>query len=796
MAANLIYRTATQVPPSTTQVKTSPLTHEEMDGNLKSLDAAIDIVSNDLDALPTDELTLTNKTLTNPVINGGASGTTSGKLGYNSGNITFGTGTEQKTIASKEDLAAPSGSALVGYDGGTAQDVLDSAKPMQSYTALRAYTGRATSVRITTPGIHGHFYYDAGDTTTEDNGGTVIVDASGRRWKRLFSGSVSVKWFGAKGDGVTNDATTIKSAIMYGNEDGQKLVFPSGAYLINTLLSDSSLASAIWEAQGDVQFICSQSISLSSPSQSLVLTENTVPWQNYIQVADTYGCEVGDIIYLAANVIVETYRNESIKRTVARIEAITENTITLDSKLVFRFSTTDPGISVSYYKGRKVELNGFKFITKTGATGARALTLTGIADCVGHRNCEFETESHENGSLDCELIQMSINVNPENAKYKNARYGAMRQTTRNCGLNGAYGYKLRHLTYPSYWSMDGVWRGITTESCIAGLDCHSSFTQNCYDSKTISDLETSNWRSCGSVLRNVRLSLKDSTTAASQTGILTAPQAWKSEYEYLLNAFDTVWRNVYVEFLSGVAPASGRLLTHGPGRLFDVEIESNLIGLNLSSAGNTGGSGTTVIVKSDSIQLAPTTSTFIRSNLTLRNSKNELDFTFTEGKYVLFPYPFGVTINPGKRKLNAKGTVYKGVKSSGEEEITLRVYDSLDPFANSFFKANAIVGKLDVYVKCYSAVSTRYDYGHFQWTWAHSFSGSTAFRGEPQERIIVDAPGQSGDGLAFTLVSAVKSPAPANSGYRADQYVDVTFLLNWGFSGDIELDYALEITQV
>lgn len=44
MAANLIYRTSTQIPPSTTQIKTSPLTHEEMDGNLKSLDAAIDAV--------------------------------------------------------------------------------------------------------------------------------------------------------------------------------------------------------------------------------------------------------------------------------------------------------------------------------------------------------------------------------------------------------------------------------------------------------------------------------------------------------------------------------------------------------------------------------------------------------------------------------------------------------------------------------------------------------------------------------------------------------------------------------
>ena len=100
----------------------------------------------------------------------------------------------------RADLAAPGGSALVGYDGGTAQDVLDDAKPMANYTALRAYSGRAMGVRITQPGLAGFFWRDASDTTSPDNGGTVIVDASGRRWKRLFTGTVNAAWFGAKGD--------------------------------------------------------------------------------------------------------------------------------------------------------------------------------------------------------------------------------------------------------------------------------------------------------------------------------------------------------------------------------------------------------------------------------------------------------------------------------------------------------------------------------------------------------------------------------------------------------------------
>lgn len=127
-------------------------------------------------------------------------------------------------------LAAPGGSALVGYDGGTAQDVLDDAKPMANYTALRAYTGRATGVRITQTGLAGFFWRDASDTTSADNGGTVIVDAGGRRWKRLFSGEMEVKWFGAIGDGTADDSAAIVAAVAAIPGGVGTLRFPSGTY--------------------------------------------------------------------------------------------------------------------------------------------------------------------------------------------------------------------------------------------------------------------------------------------------------------------------------------------------------------------------------------------------------------------------------------------------------------------------------------------------------------------------------------------------------------------------------------
>lgn len=141
------------------------------------------------------------------------------------------------------DTAPGKGAALLGYDGGTAQDVLDEAKPMANYTALRAYTGRATGVRITQSGLSGFFQRDDTDTISADNGGTVIVDAGGRRWKRLFAGHVNVKWFDAVGDGVTDntpafDAATaaIKAVSLPGGATPPALIVPAGIYNIDRIL--------------------------------------------------------------------------------------------------------------------------------------------------------------------------------------------------------------------------------------------------------------------------------------------------------------------------------------------------------------------------------------------------------------------------------------------------------------------------------------------------------------------------------------------------------------------------------
>ena len=86
----------------------------------------------------------------------------------------------------------------------------------------------------------GQFYFDSTSSTTDDGGITITPTSAPTfgRWKRLYSGPVNVRWFGAKGDGVTADDTAILkgSTFVQALSNGGTLYFPesSGGYLFTT----------------------------------------------------------------------------------------------------------------------------------------------------------------------------------------------------------------------------------------------------------------------------------------------------------------------------------------------------------------------------------------------------------------------------------------------------------------------------------------------------------------------------------------------------------------------------------
>lgn len=135
-------------------------------------------------------------------------------------------------------LSSTSGSSLIGYDSGTLQDVADYTKAFQNYTALRSYTGRAKACLITSKGLYGHFILDPTDTASPDNGGTVIVDGSARRWKRGYTSIPQASWFGATGLGYTDDSVALQ--LFINAYKGCRLFLTGGTYLCAGITLDGT----------------------------------------------------------------------------------------------------------------------------------------------------------------------------------------------------------------------------------------------------------------------------------------------------------------------------------------------------------------------------------------------------------------------------------------------------------------------------------------------------------------------------------------------------------------------------
>lgn len=99
---------------------------------------------------------------------------------------------------------------------------------------LRAMTSPEPDVvyYVSDSGKEGHFHYDPADSATPDNTGTVIVSSSGARLKRILeAGTVNVAWFGAAGDGITDDAPAIQAALdAIPPAGGTLLLPPTGSF--------------------------------------------------------------------------------------------------------------------------------------------------------------------------------------------------------------------------------------------------------------------------------------------------------------------------------------------------------------------------------------------------------------------------------------------------------------------------------------------------------------------------------------------------------------------------------------
>jgi len=160
-------------------------------------------------------------------------------------------------LAALANTTGAGGAASIGFDGGTLAQfflsknnrVVDSIAALRGLSKVLYTRAFVTGYYAPGDGGGGNYWYDSTDTTSTDNGGTIIVSADGGRWKLTTQTMVSLRQFGGKGDGTTDDTAATQAACTWASTNNRAIYVPSGTYKITAPVVTAYAFTMIGEAE-------------------------------------------------------------------------------------------------------------------------------------------------------------------------------------------------------------------------------------------------------------------------------------------------------------------------------------------------------------------------------------------------------------------------------------------------------------------------------------------------------------------------------------------------------------------
>ena len=224
----------------------------------------------------------------------------------------------------------------------------------------------------------GEFYFDATDTTSSDNNGTIIVTSGGSRWKRSEIGFVNPEMFGALGDGIANDTDALNAALSLGIETRgiKSSSYLSDGFTTTTGFSLDGRGCEIVQ-NSDASMLhynatMSNIISVTSITGSDVdLSGGTSSDTNVsvLNVSNSAGYATNDVVKVVSEDLLfgNNPADQSREGEWSTVASVTATTITLRSRITAKVST---GVRVGKLGTNKVIMKNFSVTPSGNITSA------------------------------------------------------------------------------------------------------------------------------------------------------------------------------------------------------------------------------------------------------------------------------------------------------------------------------------------------------------------------------------------------------------------------------------------
>ncbi|MEN0581153.1 hypothetical protein AAIG39_19380 [Phytobacter palmae] len=294
------------------------------------------------------------------------------------------------TSANSQDVDVAGKNTSVGHGDEASREKLsypeESTRVREgNYANIRAYSGSENRIYcngrvIDRDGGAGVFVRDDTDTITDDNGGTVLVDVKGRRWKRVYEGDVLLLWFCSHGDGVTDYTLPLQVASQLAVDESRRLVFGQGTYNYTAIeIKSSTKTQSVteWIAIGKVNLVSTKThpnannydadyairvsgVFLKKVKLVIDVSRNA----DAVILSDTTGIEVGDLVCLQTSRLIQTdNRGQAREGQVCKVHSINH-----DKRLVRLFNT------LRYAAPASAKQTG----VVVGATSGASFTVSGV----------------------------------------------------------------------------------------------------------------------------------------------------------------------------------------------------------------------------------------------------------------------------------------------------------------------------------------------------------------------------------------------------------------------------------